>query len=152
MTEQTDRRTVIKALAVGGASLAVGATPSFAQAAKEVKIGELKALEKEYDSTAFDFDGTASLLVRVPAPAKEDARILEADKEKKIYVTAYTLVCTHNGCKPATPNKDHQLLCPCHGSTFNADGSVAKGPAKLPLAGLKLAVREGVVYAVGKMA
>lgn len=151
MTQRTNRRTVVKALAVGGAGIALGAKPSLAQT-KEVKIGELKALEKEYDSTAFDYDGTPALLVRVPAPAKDDARLLEADKDKKIYVTAYTLVCTHQGCKPAAPNKDHQLLCPCHGSTFAADGSVVKGPAKLPLAGLKLEVRQGVVYAVGKMA
>ena len=152
MSEQTNRRTVVKAIAVGSASLALGRTPTFAQAAKEVKIGELKTLEKDYDSTAFDYDGAASLLVRVPAPAKEDARIMEADKDKKIYLTAYTLVCTHAGCKPGAPNKDHQLVCPCHGSTYNADGTVVKGPAKLPLAGLKLEVRQGVVYAVGKMA
>ena len=41
-------------------------------------------------------------------------------------------VCPHAGCKV---NKivDGAIVCPCHGSRFNLDGSVAKGPATEPL-------------------
>jgi len=41
--------------------------------------------------------------------------------------------CTHAGC---TVNKvaDGTIDCPCHGSKYNLDGSVAKGPAQKPLA------------------
>jgi Rieske Fe-S protein len=40
--------------------------------------------------------------------------------------------CTHKGC---AVNKvaDGTIDCPCHGSKFNLDGSVAKGPATEPL-------------------
>ena len=40
--------------------------------------------------------------------------------------------CTHKGC---TVNKvaDGTIDCPCHGSKFNLDGTVAKGPATEPL-------------------
>lgn len=40
--------------------------------------------------------------------------------------------CTHKGC---AVNKvaDGTIDCPCHGSKFNLDGSVAKGPATDPL-------------------
>jgi len=40
--------------------------------------------------------------------------------------------CTHKGC---TVNEiaDGTIHCPCHGSEFNLDGTVAKGPATRPL-------------------
>ncbi len=40
--------------------------------------------------------------------------------------------CTHKGC---AVNKvaDGTIDCPCHGSKFNLDGTVAKGPATEPL-------------------
>jgi Rieske Fe-S protein len=40
--------------------------------------------------------------------------------------------CTHKGC---AVNKvaDGTIDCPCHGSKFNLDGTVAKGPADKPL-------------------
>ena len=41
--------------------------------------------------------------------------------------------CTHKGC---TVDKvaDGTIDCPCHGSKFNLDGTVANGPAQEPLA------------------
>jgi Rieske Fe-S protein len=44
----------------------------------------------------------------------------------------FSAICTHAGC---TVNKvaDGTIDCPCHGSKFNLDGSVAKGPAQKPL-------------------
>jgi Rieske Fe-S protein len=41
-------------------------------------------------------------------------------------------ICTHQGC---TLNKvaAGTIDCPCHGSKFNLDGSVANGPATRPL-------------------
>jgi Rieske Fe-S protein len=45
---------------------------------------------------------------------------------------AFSSSCTHKGC---AVNKvaDGTIDCPCHGSKFNLDGSVAKGPATAPL-------------------
>jgi len=44
----------------------------------------------------------------------------------------FSATCTHAGC---TVNKvaDGTIDCPCHGSKFNLDGTVAKGPAQKPL-------------------
>jgi Rieske Fe-S protein len=48
--------------------------------------------------------------------------------------------CTHKGC---TVNKvaDGTIDCPCHGSKFNLDGSVANGPATEPLEAKAVAVQ-----------
>lgn len=41
--------------------------------------------------------------------------------------------CTHLGCTfPWNPN-DNQFQCPCHGSRYDSDGRVVRGPAPLPL-------------------
>ena len=44
----------------------------------------------------------------------------------------FSAKCTHAGC---TVNKiaDGTIDCPCHGSKYNLDGSVANGPATKPL-------------------
>lgn len=49
-------------------------------------------------------------------------------------------ICTHQGC---TVNKvaDGTIDCPCHGSKFNLDGSVANGPAKTPLPAKPISVQ-----------
>ncbi len=47
--------------------------------------------------------------------------------------------CTHKGC---TVNAivDGTIDCPCHGSKFNLDGTVANGPAERPLAAVNITV------------
>jgi Rieske Fe-S protein len=49
-------------------------------------------------------------------------------------------ICTHQGC---TVNKvaDGTIDCPCHGSKFNLDGSVANGPATQPLPAKSISVQ-----------
>lgn len=44
----------------------------------------------------------------------------------------FSAICTHAGC---TVNKvaDGTIDCPCHGSKYNLDGTVANGPAQKPL-------------------
>ena len=44
----------------------------------------------------------------------------------------FSAVCTHAGCTLAEVVGTH-INCPCHGSSFNLDGTVARGPAKRPL-------------------
>jgi Rieske Fe-S protein len=44
----------------------------------------------------------------------------------------FSSVCTHAGCN-VNKITDGKIVCPCHNSEFNLDGTVAKGPAKKPL-------------------
>jgi nitrite reductase/ring-hydroxylating ferredoxin subunit len=44
---------------------------------------------------------------------------------------AMTISCPHQGCD-VTP-QGNALYCPCHGSRFDSNGGVVKGPARSPL-------------------
>ncbi|CAN5333475.1 Rieske (2Fe-2S) protein [soil metagenome] len=44
----------------------------------------------------------------------------------------FSNLCTHAGCR-LNEVSDGTVNCPCHGSKFNLDGSVARGPATTPL-------------------
>ncbi len=52
----------------------------------------------------------------------------------------FSSTCTHKGC---TVDKvaDGTIDCPCHGSKFNLDGSVAHGPATEPLEAKNVSVQ-----------
>lgn len=54
--------------------------------------------------------------------------VVNADNEFKIFSSR----CSHLGC---TINKieNENLVCPCHGSTYNLNGKVIKGPASNPM-------------------
>ena len=66
---------------------------------------------------------------------------------------AYSKICTHAGCPVGLYQADsHQLLCPCHQSTFDVlrHAEPTLGPAAAPLPQLPLAIDdEGFVIARG---
>ncbi len=51
-------------------------------------------------------------------------------------VHAVSLVCTHLGCIVNTSSDGFE--CPCHGSRFDRNGAVTRGPAPQPLPWLKV--------------
>lgn len=46
----------------------------------------------------------------------------------------FCLVCTHLGCVVPWSEANNKFICPCHGSQYDEEGSVVRGPAPLPLA------------------
>lgn len=65
--------------------------------------------------------------------------VYDAFREQGIFVIrrngqlfALSSICTHKGCKVRAKD-DQSFLCKCHGSTFDGDGRVTKGPAKRDL-------------------
>jgi Rieske Fe-S protein len=60
--------------------------------------------------------------------------------------TGLSSVCTHAGCN-VNKVADGTIDCPCHGSKFNLDGSVAKGPAAKPLAAKPVTVQGDSIVA-----
>lgn len=70
-----------------------------------------------------------------------EARVAVFNAEKGLY--ALSLVCTHLGC---TLNvTDSGLSCPCHGSLFDLQGNVLKGPADRSLQRMRVEEQGGVL-------
>jgi cytochrome b6-f complex iron-sulfur subunit len=61
-------------------------------------------------------------------------------------VYALGLVCTHLGCTVTVTSSG--LSCPCHGSRFDRQGRVLKGPADRPLRRLKVEEHAGIIEVV----
>jgi Rieske Fe-S protein len=53
-------------------------------------------------------------------------------------------VCTHTGCI-VDKVADGLIECPCHGSRYHLDGTVARGPAPRPLTSRPVNVVDGTV-------
>jgi cytochrome b6-f complex iron-sulfur subunit len=60
----------------------------------------------------------------------KEARVAVIREAGEIY--ALDLVCTHLGCTVSVTPRE--LVCPCHGSVFDWQGNVVRGPANRPLA------------------
>lgn len=79
-------------------------------------------------------------LGQYPELAKPDGavKLQPAGLEDPIYVlalggdfVAVSPICTHRGCTVDVHGE--RLVCPCHGSTYDREGKVLKGPAQRPL-------------------
>jgi cytochrome b6-f complex iron-sulfur subunit len=56
---------------------------------------------------------------------------------------ALSSICTHLGC--TVDVQGGHLVCPCHGSTYERDGRVVRGPAEVPLRRYPVTVVNGVI-------
>lgn len=60
-------------------------------------------------------------------------------------VHGFSAICTHQGC-PVNAVTGGKILCPCHGSQFDATtGAVVGGPAPRPLPAVPVSVVNGEV-------
>jgi cytochrome b6-f complex iron-sulfur subunit len=67
---------------------------------------------------------------------------------------AMSAACTHAGCMVdvSTSGGAEELYCPCHGSVFDANGEVMRGPARLPLQHYQVEVAaDGTITVQGAM-
>ena len=55
---------------------------------------------------------------------------------KQAGFSALSLVCTHLGC--TVEQKPDGFTCPCHGSHYDENGNVTRGPAKKSLRALRV--------------
>ena len=53
---------------------------------------------------------------------------------------AMSLVCTHLGC--TVEEKSGEYECPCHGSKYDKEGYVTRGPSSIPLRRLRIEENE----------
>jgi len=69
---------------------------------------------------------------------REDIPAIIINREGEIM--AFSLTCTHLGC--TVEEAGEAFACPCHGSRYNSDGEVLKGPAQKPLRRLEIELQE----------
>lgn len=65
------------------------------------------------------------------------SRVVIIRSEEEVY--ALSMVCTHLGCTVNVTAEN--IVCPCHGSIFDREGNVLKGPSDKPLKRLEVEER-----------
>ncbi|HEX3825125.1 MAG TPA: Rieske 2Fe-2S domain-containing protein [Mycobacteriales bacterium] len=116
----------------------------------DLSIGGIQTVMPEGFTTPSDFALAPTMLIRF-GPGQ-----ILSQKEANWGVddhVAYSKICTHAGCPISLyEQQSHNLLCPCHQSTFDMarDAKVIFGPAARPLPQLRIKVdSQGYLYAAG---
>lgn len=65
---------------------------------------------------------------------KGDAHYLITTPKGELEHFALNAVCTHLGCVVPWNPTENKFMCPCHGSQYNNEGKVVRGPAPRSLA------------------
>jgi cytochrome b6-f complex iron-sulfur subunit len=65
---------------------------------------------------------------------KGDPTYIVVESEGTIANYGINAVCTHLGCVVPWNAAENKFMCPCHGSQYNNEGKVVRGPAPLSLA------------------
>jgi Rieske Fe-S protein len=150
-----DRRTVLRATALGVAVAGVGVTAAACSSSNTAAQGSAAQTAAAAGgttaaaggSTTAAGSGTSVATSKVPV----DGGFI--DQSAKVVVTqpsageykAFTAVCTHAGCTVSTVS-NNVIQCPCHGSQYSAkDGSVIQGPATAPLTSVSVKVSGSTV-------
>jgi Rieske Fe-S protein len=107
--------------------------------------------------TVTPVDGTLRLaLVRYPELTAEGGslKVVAKGASDPIYVlslgdrqfAAVSPICTHLGC--TVEIEQSRLVCPCHGSTYDRQGRVLRGPAEQALTRYRVAVTSDDVLVI----
>lgn len=87
------------------------------------------------DVVASEFLATHNVGDRVLAQGlKGDPTYLIVESSDAVADYGLNAVCTHLGCVVPWNASENKFICPCHGSQYNNEGKVVRGPAPLSLA------------------
>lgn len=134
-----DRRTMLRATALGVAAAGVGVTAAACSSSNSMPQGSNAQTAPAASA------GPVTLTTTSAVPVGGGF----IDQERKIVVTqptagqfkAFSAVCTHAGCTVGSV-QNNVIHCPCHFSEFSAkDGSVVQGPAASPLSAENVSVQ-----------
>ncbi|NJM65444.1 MAG: Rieske (2Fe-2S) protein [Acaryochloris sp. RU_4_1] len=90
-----------------------------------------------------DLDETGRLLKTLEGD-KKVLVVRDANQSETLY--ALNPTCTHQGCPVDLGEDSKDIFCPCHGSTYKADGTVIKGPASRPLENYQVKVEGNAIW------
>jgi Rieske Fe-S protein len=87
-----------------------------------------RLFEATFDMSALSADGQSLL---TPTAGFDGTPILIVRLSAREFV-ALSTQCTHEGC-PVKPPVGGIITCPCHGSQYDLEGKVLRGPAQFAL-------------------
>ncbi|MGJ3252093.1 MAG: cytochrome b6-f complex iron-sulfur subunit [Elainellaceae cyanobacterium] len=74
---------------------------------------------------------------------KGDPTYVVVESSDSIADYGLNAICTHLGCVVPWNGAENKFICPCHGSQYNSQGKVVRGPAPLSLALVHANVTDG---------
>ncbi|CAI5459411.1 unnamed protein product [Closterium sp. Yama58-4] len=77
---------------------------------------------------------------------KGDPHYLVVENDGQLAPYGVNAVCTHLGCVVPWNPAENKFMCPCHGSQYDNQGKVVRGPAPLSLALAHVDVVDGKVF------
>jgi cytochrome b6-f complex iron-sulfur subunit len=116
------------ARALAGGMIAGAAAPLIEACAGAAESAKPHAFEATFDVSGLTEDGRT---IVAPSAGPDGAPILLVRRSARGFV-ALSMLCTHEGC-PLNLPVGGLITCPCHGSQFELDGKVHRGPAQLSL-------------------
>jgi Rieske Fe-S protein len=139
------RRAVIVTAGLGALATAVAACSTY---------GKTSASGTESTSTAPAPTGTSAAAGSAALAKTADVPVGSGLIVDDVVITqptagvfkGFSSVCPHAGCN-VSKIADGKIVCPCHNSEFNLDGSVAQGPAKEPLEAKAVSVQGDSIVA-----
>lgn len=112
-----DRRGILIRMSASIAAFFAGVRLSFAQKRLALSLDKAEKLKSPGGFSLLKIQDKEVLFIR--------------ESEEKI--RAINPVCSHRKCTVTYSPEKKRIVCPCHGSNYDLDGSVLKGPAEKPL-------------------
>ncbi len=92
------------------------------------------ALGKDVIASSFVADHSAGARELVQGLKGDPTYLVVSDEGETLESYGINSICTHLGCVVPWNANENKFMCPCHGSQYNAQGKVVRGPAPLSLA------------------
>ena len=124
LTASCDRRRFMSACALAAVSFTLGGCASLVVRRVTPVDGRLELALSHYP----ELSERESVLKVLPEGTEQPVYVLTDAQGAH---TALSSTCTHLGCTVEVGST--HLVCPCHGSTFDRQGRVVRGPAEEPL-------------------
>jgi cytochrome b6-f complex iron-sulfur subunit len=121
---QMDRREFVAVCAIGGAGLWLTGCASLVTHPVPVSGNRVRLALARYPELA-NPDGA----IKIQPSGLDDPLYVLATPSGDFRVVSP--ICTHRGCTVDVSGA--RLVCPCHGSTYNREGQVLRGPAQRAL-------------------
>ncbi|MEO0645480.1 MAG: Rieske 2Fe-2S domain-containing protein [Cyanobacteria bacterium J06650_10] len=93
---------------------------------------------------------TAEIGDRIQADGLDKPAYLVIEEGPAIATYAISALCPHLGCTVDWNAAEQKFICPCHGSQFDSDGEVARGPASQGLSLVTVVVKDDQVRLVDR--